>query len=297
LLLNGWGNEEQMLKRILWSAVGLMLLCLAVGGWHFLCFGRLQGETALMAWSEEGWTPAVRLLLALGADPNARSYAPGDGDTPLYYAAASGRASVVKLLLTAGAEPNTVDSKGFTPLGGVLYYANGDRDTVSLLLDAGARVDFPDRDHSVLGGFLPSNPRRVEILKQLLAHGGSVNDRYAPGKPHFVSWGRCCPDMLEVLLDNGADVNMRTDEGRTALMQAAAYGSVKTVRFLLTRGADRNLQDNEGRTALDLAQAGLAATDIRTISMLGWHPKDSNRVPSYEAAIELLTPHVGDAPM
>lgn len=242
-----------------------------------------------MTFSDEGDTGVVRVLLALGADPNATTGAPLPGSTPLTFAAGEAHAGVVLALLHAGADPNVTNSRGVTPLCLALHMAGVNEQVVRALLDAGARTDFPDRDHSSLGCFLPYDARRVEWLKLLLAHGGSVNDRFWPGKPHFVYWARCCPDLLEVLLDNGADVNMTSSDGRTALMQAALHGATGSAILLLSRGADPSLRDTSGRTALDFARTAMTTNQFNASEALPWRLNDPLKDPAYQAIIELLT--------
>ena len=58
---------------------------------------------------------------------------------------------------------------------------------------------------------------------------------------------------VEQLLDKGADVDYRDEEGRTALMKAVNYPSLETVWLLLEYGADINLDDKYGHTALRIA--------------------------------------------
>jgi len=55
----------------------------------------------------------VRLLLAAGADPNAKST---EGGTPLHTAAFTGDRESAELLLAYGADPTATDAKGRTPL-------------------------------------------------------------------------------------------------------------------------------------------------------------------------------------
>lgn len=62
-------------------------------------------------------------------------------------------------------------------------------------------------------------------------------------------------ELTEVLVNGGANVNLRSDGGKTALMRAAGHnGDVETLRLLLAAGAKINLRDNEGKTALYYAE-------------------------------------------
>ncbi len=56
-----------------------------------------------------------------------------------------------------------------------------------------------------------------------------------------------------MLLDKGANPNVKNKLGGTPLMWAAVYGNDDAVRLLLNRGADASLKDNDGITALDWA--------------------------------------------
>ena len=57
-------------------------------------------------------------------------------------------------------------------------------------------------------------------------------------------------DTVKALLEQGADVNAKDNDGFTALMFAARDGQTDTVPALLAKGADVNAKDNDGRTAL-----------------------------------------------
>ena len=61
-------------------------------------------------------------------------------------------------------------------------------------------------------------------------------------------------EMVKVLAQNGANVNLRDDEGATALMHASIEGKKDVVKVLLNEGADASLRDGYGVCALDLAR-------------------------------------------
>uniref|UniRef100_K3WNN1 Uncharacterized protein n=1 Tax=Globisporangium ultimum (strain ATCC 200006 / CBS 805.95 / DAOM BR144) TaxID=431595 RepID=K3WNN1_GLOUD len=62
------------------------------------------------------------------------------------------------------------------------------------------------------------------------------------------------PDMADLLLRHGSDVNARDHKGRTPLMEAALWGRRENVRVLLEHKADKTLRDKSGKLAIDLAQ-------------------------------------------
>jgi ankyrin repeat protein len=61
------------------------------------------------------------------------------------------------------------------------------------------------------------------------------------------------PKIVELLLDCGADVNMKGNRGMTPLHGAAEGGAVEVARLLLQRGADLEAVDDRGQTPLQIA--------------------------------------------
>jgi uncharacterized protein len=102
-----------------------------------------DGFTALHLAAFFGQDDAVRLLLARGADPDARGTGWMTG-TPLNAAASARHATVVALLLEAGADPDAAQRGGWTPLHSAAH--NGDPRTVELLLAHGADPAAMDDD-------------------------------------------------------------------------------------------------------------------------------------------------------
>lgn len=100
-------------------------------------------------------TEVVKVLLNIGANPNARSTSK-TGWTPLHYAAMEGNIDIITLLLKHHPEVNAVTSYGVTPLHIAVSMHN--EETVRTLLTAGANPFIKNKyeqtaiDHAMLNG-------------------------------------------------------------------------------------------------------------------------------------------------
>jgi ankyrin repeat protein len=102
-----------------------------------------DGFTALHFAAFFGKPEAARLLLDRGADVDARGRGWMTG-TPLHSAASGRHVDVVEILLAAGADPNARQSGGWTPLHSGAH--NGDVATVALMITAGADLEAVNDD-------------------------------------------------------------------------------------------------------------------------------------------------------
>ena len=82
-------------------------------------------------------------------------------------------------------------------------------------------------------------------------------------------------EMIE-LLDGGADIEARDDQGMTALDTAARYGSCTTAEVLLRRGADPNTANENGWTPLHHAADDMNHPMIRMLLNAGADPRATN---------------------
>ncbi len=63
-------------------------------------------------------------------------------------------------------------------------------------------------------------------------------------------------DIVNLLLENGLDINARFADESTLLHMAASLGTSQIIELLLSHGADVNARDQDGRTALHVAAGG-----------------------------------------
>ena len=91
--------------------------------------------------------------------------------------------------------------------------------------------------------------------EELLRRGANVNVTDADGHSPLIVAESCTtrpgsPEMVKLLIANGAEVSLQARDGSTALMYAAKNSDVQAVKALLKSGASVNIADKDGETAL-----------------------------------------------
>ena len=110
-------------------------------------------------------------------------------------------------------------------------------------------------------GFIPLNfaiqRGRKDIAVFLIKHGALVNRKDNNGRTPLSCVIEANPDelseysdIIQLLLDNGADVVAADRQGVTLMHKAAAAGNKDIILLLLKHGASVDAKDNNGRTLL-----------------------------------------------
>ncbi len=247
-------------------------------------------QTALMWAARSHFAAEVPLLLEYGAEVNAQTRKgktpaprpPGAGGgshgvgivrsgwpeqgfqgetpggmTPLLYAARDGRLDIVRLLVAAKADVQQADVNGITPL--LMAITNNHLDVAQFLLQNDAAPNAAD--------WWGRTPLYAAVEIRNRDYGR--NEEHAIDRPAAL-------DLIQALLDRGANVNARTKEvppirrfvtplgdlswvdftGQTPFLRAALAGDITLMRLLLDKGADPNIATFAGTTPL-MAAAGV----------------------------------------
>jgi len=256
--------------------------------------------------------PVTKLLLERRLDPNQCS-APR---LPLHLAVYQVLPEIVEALVRGGADADRVNKLGERPLELLDAYEPrpvGDPEVgriKEILVQAGARMDFLSAvrmgDVPLLekllaaGEVIPpsalhaaARSGRVEVARLLLAHGANpdeINAKkntplwFAAQSPAKPASNRIA--VMKLLLDAGADIHRRCEDGTTVLHFAAWRGPVEEVEFLLSRGARNWLTDDRGKKPLDYAQEKSVAADKEEIVALFSAPRVKD--PNFKAALRAM---------
>lgn len=169
------------------------------------------GRTAVYAAALNGRVKAVKYLILNGADINVRDE---DLKTPLFAAIEGKSFEISKILIDAGSSIRITDTEGKTPL----HYAilNNQLHTAQYILSGYCEVNAVDD--------LGNTPL-------FYAAGGNVN-------------------LIQALINAGADQNYLNSDGRTALHEAVIRRNIAVINYLIENGANLNIKDNFDKTPI-----------------------------------------------
>lgn len=233
----------------------------------------------------------VSRLVRAGADVNARNH---KGQTPLHMARARDRFAAVRQLLELGADPEARDSAGRVadplcywsprpwPYGNA-WVARIPAESVQGCLESGIPVDTRDEEGATfLARMISSGPCCTDfenVLSVFVAAGADVNASDTAGiTPLHRASANDLPGVISALLDAGADPTARDSQGSTPLhaVVAGAWSwaavPVSSVRLLAAAGADLNARNNDGETPFDIARSRNATATVQILIELGADP-------------------------
>ncbi|KAH9003818.1 ankyrin repeat-containing domain protein [Lactarius hatsudake] len=196
------------------------------------------------------------------ADMNTRPMNRNPNWTPLQVAAFTGRLAIARVLLDYGANPDVEDEDGSTLLHLVCerdQLSEGHRSQendvgiVRLLLKFGVDANVRTKDKTTPLHLVAQNGG-PKIARVLIDHGANVDAKNDEGEtPLYLASGSRY-HVAHLLLKRGAEVNARTKNKATPLHSAATdrYGP-EIVQMLLGHGADPDAKNDKGETPLILA--------------------------------------------
>ena len=176
------------------------------------------GMTPLLFAIRDGNAGMMRLLLDHGAKLEESS---GNHTTPLLIALLNGQVAMATELLKRGADPNALDDYR----RGALF----------------AAIDLRNFNHEKYGDLPTDGIDPLDLIKSLLAKGANPNQQ---------------TDTVPVHGLMQFDASWVNFDGETPFVRAALSGDIEVMRLLLEHGADPNIATTKGSTAL-MAASGI----------------------------------------
>ena len=175
-------------------------------------------------------------------EPNSVEHRFSESATPLSYAIVGGNIRIVELLISMSAEVKQYSKE-------LLDHAvSADRvDIVKLLFENGADPNQAPRVYD----------DKSDMSELLKSHGVPPDDINALDHMGWPELPYVCrgdkgehPETVLRLLKLGADIDVKSSKGKTALHCAAKAGFIKVVDVLIENGATIDAVDNKGETPL-----------------------------------------------
>jgi len=195
------------------DAAGMAALYAAV---DMNTLGEVYGRPGRHTPSKVSALDLMKVLLANGADPNARLKTPslqrahtpgeltlGEGATPLMRAARNGDSATIELLLAHGAD---------------LQLAQKNR-TTALMFAAGL-----GRGQGVFANDYATDGQMLEAVKVLVEHGADVNVASDKGETPMHFAAQASDDIVRYLAEHGAKLDAKDKQGRTPTDMALGVG-------------------------------------------------------------------------
>jgi ankyrin repeat protein len=251
------------------------------------------GMTALMRATQAHSLEAINLLLEAGARASI-NLADQLGNTAAMYACRysysysnSGEPAniLLKALVSAGADITMVNHDGQNAL--MLASRSSTWESVSYLIESGARPLINARDKNGWTALIyASNPEFYSnsfgprITEILIQNGAKVNEKDNEGMTALMHSSKLpntrSAETARILIDAGASVDEKDAHGRTALMYAAPRyynaSASATVKTLIERKANVNEVNDEGRTALMIASRWYDEENVTLLLAAGASP-------------------------
>jgi len=208
----------------------------------------------------------------------------GSANTALIKASSSGHLKTVEQVLGLGADPRHINNVGRDAL--ISSSSKGFEDVARMLIDRGADSSIKDSEGwGALSIAAYNGHSSVVSLLAGLSSSEELDDAL------LVASFTGDAEVIDTLLNQGANINARSPENKTPLMIAAEGGKIEIARVFLQNQANPYAVDGESLTAANLAERqgfGDVKELILTPDKWGSSPRGEQVVEEMELAQQAL---------
>ena len=214
---------------------------------QFTKSGKRKGKDPLLRAVERSHIYCVKTLIHAGTDVNS-----GDHVKPLMQAVSDGDDECVKVLLQAGADVNYTDKTGDTALK--QEAKKGNDECLKLLVNVGADVNKYNSD-GLTALMEAVKMGQTKCVHTFIQAGANVNLKSESDDAPLIMATDLSNayEILKLLVDAGADVNVTDSDGNTALLSTMGLVDNIAIRqqvnLLLGAGAKINFYNIRHRNA------------------------------------------------
>jgi len=280
-----------------------------------------NGNSALHRAASKGQVKTLKLLLSRGININAVNH---QQQTALYVAASTGQLKAIDYLIKKGADTSLVANNKTSPLS--IAISNKQVKAAELLVSE--KLKQTDIHHALLVALLNNmETLSVELIKRdkllvysyakdrsALWHSANLGLKKAtiellnrkgididlPDKDGFTALARAIingfSDIAGLLISNGANINIVTDENNSMLMLAVLSNQSATLKNILKLDKNLNAKNNSGNTALMLAASSGNKEFVELLIKSGADIQTRNHddLNAYQIAINASHPSIAE---
>lgn len=179
-----------------------------------------------------------------------------DGYTLLHYAAELGNTDLAKFLITKGASLNVPMKNGTTPLATAISFSKNEIIRLLLEQGVDPNYVLGERNYNRTHfHFFITKIRKLDpsLFSLFLSKGANLETTDSFTETPLITLASSefkFIDHTKALLDAGANINAQTKFGVSALMNSVFSKNFVLVEELIRRGANLELETSEGNTAL-----------------------------------------------
>ncbi|KAG8179340.1 hypothetical protein JTE90_007613 [Oedothorax gibbosus] len=213
-------------------------------------FADEYGQSLIHHAAHSGKMDLVRFLKAKGANIHKEDKL--CGRKPIHIAAKEGHPSVISFFVDSGAGVNESDEINWT----LLHYAvwRGDLETIRFLKRYDMDINAKDARVGKTPIHIAAEHGYIDVINYLIENGANVESYDERGRtPLYYSVMMDQYEAFKNLIDKGADINIKNNHFKTLLHVSGFNNNKEIIEYLVKAGLEINAKDENGWTPLHIA--------------------------------------------